>query len=134
MSSKVVLSPAGSPLTPRIRRVQTMQWCRFQVEQHVSYGLVENDQVTEVTGSPFAEHTVTRTSYPLGQVKVLPPVSHRCSTPPHLTIAAMWKAWRGGAGQHHTIRPGLSRILARCMHSSAQRTTSSCQKSALAQS
>ena len=33
-----------------------MQWCRFQVGQQVSYGIVADDRVTEVTGSPFAEH------------------------------------------------------------------------------
>jgi 2-keto-4-pentenoate hydratase/2-oxohepta-3-ene-1,7-dioic acid hydratase in catechol pathway len=51
-----------------------MKWCRFQAGQHVSSGLVEDDKVIEVAGSPFAEHTVTRTSYPLSQVKLLPPV------------------------------------------------------------
>jgi 2-keto-4-pentenoate hydratase/2-oxohepta-3-ene-1,7-dioic acid hydratase in catechol pathway len=51
-----------------------MKWCRFQAGQHVSYGIVEDETVAEVSGSPFAEHTVTRTSYPLGRVKLLPPV------------------------------------------------------------
>src|SRR5262245_2336301 len=51
-----------------------MKWCRFQAGQQVSYGIVEDDQVVEVAGSPFAEHTVTRTSHALGQVKLLPPV------------------------------------------------------------
>lgn len=51
-----------------------MKWCRFQVGPHVSHGIVEDDRVIEVVGSPFAEHTVTRTTYPLGQVKLLPPV------------------------------------------------------------
>jgi 2-keto-4-pentenoate hydratase/2-oxohepta-3-ene-1,7-dioic acid hydratase in catechol pathway len=49
-------------------------WCRFQLGTEVSHGLVEDDRVIEVTGSPFAEHRVTRTSHPLGQVKLLPPV------------------------------------------------------------
>ena len=29
-----------------------MQWCRFQIGQRVSYGIVEDDRVTEVSGSP----------------------------------------------------------------------------------
>jgi len=51
-----------------------MKWCRFQVGQHVSYGVVHGETVTEVAGTPFGEHTVTSTSRALGQVKLLPPV------------------------------------------------------------
>jgi 2-keto-4-pentenoate hydratase/2-oxohepta-3-ene-1,7-dioic acid hydratase in catechol pathway len=51
-----------------------MRWCRFRAGERVSYGLVDDERVTEVAGSPFGEHTVTRTSHPLGQVKLLPPV------------------------------------------------------------
>jgi 2-keto-4-pentenoate hydratase/2-oxohepta-3-ene-1,7-dioic acid hydratase in catechol pathway len=51
-----------------------MKWCRFRAGQHESYGLVEDEKVTEVAGSPFAEHTLTGTSYALGQIKLLPPV------------------------------------------------------------
>ena len=51
-----------------------MKWCRFQVGPHISHGIVEDDRVIEVSGNPLAEHTVTRTSHPLGQVKLLPPV------------------------------------------------------------
>src|SRR5262249_52006151 len=66
-----------------VRRAQPMKWCRFQTEQHASYGVVEDDRVIEVAGSPFAEHTVTRISRPLSQVKLLPPV-----IPPMLYAAA----------------------------------------------
>ncbi len=51
-----------------------MKWCRFQVGQHASYGIVSNETITEVAGTPFGEHTVTSTSHSLGQVKLLPPV------------------------------------------------------------
>lgn len=51
-----------------------MKWCRFQIEQHISYGVVENDRVTEVTGSPLAEYTVTETQHLLSEVKLLPPI------------------------------------------------------------
>ena len=51
-----------------------MKWCRFQVGQHVSYGIVGGETVTEVAGTPFGAHTVTSTSHPLAQVKLLPPV------------------------------------------------------------
>ncbi|MFQ6029055.1 MAG: fumarylacetoacetate hydrolase family protein, partial [Dehalococcoidia bacterium] len=39
-----------------------------------SYGIVENDRVTEVAGSPLGEHTVTGNSFPLSQVKLLAPI------------------------------------------------------------
>ena len=51
-----------------------MIWCRFQSGDKASYGIVENDTVTEVSGSPFDEYTVTGTSHPLGEVKLLAPV------------------------------------------------------------
>jgi 2-keto-4-pentenoate hydratase/2-oxohepta-3-ene-1,7-dioic acid hydratase in catechol pathway len=51
-----------------------MQWCRYQAGAHVSYGIVEDDKITEVAGSPFTEHQVTGTRHPLGKVKLLPPV------------------------------------------------------------
>jgi 2-keto-4-pentenoate hydratase/2-oxohepta-3-ene-1,7-dioic acid hydratase in catechol pathway len=51
-----------------------MKWCRFRAGERVSYGLVDDDRVAEVTGSPFGEHTVTSTEHPLGGVKLLSPV------------------------------------------------------------
>jgi 2-keto-4-pentenoate hydratase/2-oxohepta-3-ene-1,7-dioic acid hydratase in catechol pathway len=84
-----------------------MKWCRFQVGQQVSYGIVEDERVIEVIGSPFAEHTATPTSYPLTQVKLLPPV-----IPPMLYAAgpnyrghveAM--AQRRGAAPQYPTRP-----------------------------
>lgn len=51
-----------------------MKWCRFQVGHAASYGIVDDVRVSEVAGSPFAEHALTGTSYPLDQVKLLPPV------------------------------------------------------------
>ena len=51
-----------------------MKWCRFQVGAQVSYGIVEDDTVIEVAGSPFGEQWVTRTTYPLDRVKLLAPL------------------------------------------------------------
>jgi 2-keto-4-pentenoate hydratase/2-oxohepta-3-ene-1,7-dioic acid hydratase in catechol pathway len=51
-----------------------MKWCRFQVGAQVSHGIVEDDTVIEIAGSPFGEHTVTRTTYRLDRVKLLAPV------------------------------------------------------------
>ena len=52
-----------------------MKWCRFQVGDKVSYGIVEDDvRVIEVSGTPFETYTVTATTYPLSAVKLLVPV------------------------------------------------------------
>ena len=51
-----------------------MKWCRFQAGPSASYGLVEDETVIEVAGSPFAEYAATGTRHPLAQVKLLPPV------------------------------------------------------------
>ena len=54
-----------------------MKWCRFQTEQKASYGIIEDDSVIEVKGSPFEEYTVTDITYALGQVKLLAPLVPR---------------------------------------------------------
>lgn len=84
-----------------------MKWCRFQVGQHVGFGIVEDDKVVEVAGSPFTEHRVTGTTYPLGQVKLLPPV-----IPPMLYAAGPnyrghveGMAKRRGAAPQYPARP-----------------------------
>jgi 2-keto-4-pentenoate hydratase/2-oxohepta-3-ene-1,7-dioic acid hydratase in catechol pathway len=51
-----------------------MKWCRFQIGAQVSHGIVEDDTVIEVTGSPFGEHSVTQTTYRLDRVTLLAPV------------------------------------------------------------
>ena len=51
-----------------------MIWCRFQTGQKVSFGIMEDNTVTEVQGSPFEEHSVTNTRHQLDQVKLLAPV------------------------------------------------------------
>ena len=51
-----------------------MIWCRFQVGDKVSYGIVEGDQVKEVSGSPFGTHSLTGASHPFSGIKLLVPV------------------------------------------------------------
>jgi 2-keto-4-pentenoate hydratase/2-oxohepta-3-ene-1,7-dioic acid hydratase in catechol pathway len=51
-----------------------MKWCRFQSGQKVAYGIIEDNTVIEVSGSPFESYTRTSTSYPLSGVKLLVPV------------------------------------------------------------
>jgi 2-keto-4-pentenoate hydratase/2-oxohepta-3-ene-1,7-dioic acid hydratase in catechol pathway len=51
-----------------------MKWCRFQNGAQVSHGIVEDDTVIEVAGTPFGEHTVTRTTHRLDRVKLLAPL------------------------------------------------------------
>ena len=72
----------------------TMRWCRVQVEDKVRYGIVEDDRVTEVSGSPFESYSVTSTSYALDSVKLLIPATpatfYAAGTnyPEHITWAA----------------------------------------------
>ena len=50
-----------------------MRWCRFQSGRTVTYGIIEETTVTEVTGSPFEGYARTATTCPLSQVKLLVP-------------------------------------------------------------
>jgi 2-keto-4-pentenoate hydratase/2-oxohepta-3-ene-1,7-dioic acid hydratase in catechol pathway len=84
-----------------------MRWCRFQAGRDASYGIVDDDGVSEVAGSPFGEHAVTGTRYPLDQVKLLPPV-----IPPMLYAAGPnyrghveGMARRRGAAPQYPARP-----------------------------
>jgi 2-keto-4-pentenoate hydratase/2-oxohepta-3-ene-1,7-dioic acid hydratase in catechol pathway len=51
-----------------------MKWCRFQTGQKVAYGIIEDDTVVEVAGSPFDSYTRTAATHPLSAVKLLVPV------------------------------------------------------------
>jgi 2-keto-4-pentenoate hydratase/2-oxohepta-3-ene-1,7-dioic acid hydratase in catechol pathway len=51
-----------------------MKWCRVQSGNAAAYGIIENDMVTAVTGSPFESYTRTPTTVPLKQAKLLVPV------------------------------------------------------------
>src|SRR5262245_44983193 len=43
-----------------------MRWCRFQVGDKVSYGIVEDEaRVIAVSGTPFETYTVTASTYSL---------------------------------------------------------------------
>jgi len=84
-----------------------MKWCRFQSGSRVSFGLVEDDKIVEVSGSPFEQHTVTATKHALGQVKLLPPI-----IPPMLYAAGPnyrghveGMAKRRGAAPQYPARP-----------------------------
>lgn len=72
-----------------------MKWCRFQIGSNIRNGLIEehsaaggaaenagHTRVLEVAGSPFEAHSITRNSYALDEVKLLPPV-----IPPMLYVA-----------------------------------------------
>ena len=51
-----------------------MRWVRYEADNTVSYGILEGDQVQEVTGSPFDAYTRTSKRRPLDAVKLLIPV------------------------------------------------------------
>jgi len=51
-----------------------MKWCRFQNGDHASYGIIEDDNIIEVSGTPFESYSKTANSFPLDSVKLLVPV------------------------------------------------------------
>lgn len=59
-----------------------MKWCRFQSVTGPCFGVIQDDRVIEVQGSPFGEHTITGTSHALAGVKLLIPV-----VPPMIYVA-----------------------------------------------
>ena len=71
-----------------------MKWCRFQVEDKARYGIVEDDRVTEVAGSPFESYSITTNTYSLDSLKLLIPVmpatvyAAGTNYPEHVTWAA----------------------------------------------
>jgi 2-keto-4-pentenoate hydratase/2-oxohepta-3-ene-1,7-dioic acid hydratase in catechol pathway len=52
-----------------------MRWCRFQTNGHPRYGIVEEDVVGAVDGTPFGPHTATGERLRLDGVRLLPPVA-----------------------------------------------------------
>ena len=47
-----------------------MKWCRFQSGDGASYGIIEDDNVIEVSGSPFGDYERTANVQPLSAVKL----------------------------------------------------------------
>ena len=51
-----------------------MRWLRYEANGQESYGIVEGDEVVQVTGDPFAGYEMTRTRHRLRDIKYLVPV------------------------------------------------------------
>ena len=47
-----------------------MRWIRFTTEGRTSFGILEGDRITEVTGDPFAGHEKTGRRHDLGNVRI----------------------------------------------------------------
>ena len=56
------------------QRGLTMKFVRYQVENHSSFGLWEEDTIREIRGSIFNQYEITQTSYPINTVRLLTPV------------------------------------------------------------
>src|SRR5450432_3043882 len=54
-----------------------MRWLKFTAAGQTSWGIVEGDNVTAVSGDPFGEHKRTSQSYALKDVKIELPVIPR---------------------------------------------------------
>ena len=51
-----------------------MRWIRYEAEGKGSYGIMDGDEIEEVSGSPFDEYRRTGKRRPFGSVKLLIPV------------------------------------------------------------
>ena len=51
-----------------------MRWARFGYEGAALYGIVEDDAIEAVEGTPFGEYRRTGARHPLSGVTWLPPV------------------------------------------------------------
>jgi 2-keto-4-pentenoate hydratase/2-oxohepta-3-ene-1,7-dioic acid hydratase in catechol pathway len=51
-----------------------MKWCRFQNQNEPSFGIIENDKIIPVVGSPFTNYERSNASIPLENTKLLVPV------------------------------------------------------------
>ena len=47
-----------------------MKWCRYSREGETSVGLIQDDSVVKVEGTPWGQHTVTGQIVPLANVKL----------------------------------------------------------------
>src|SRR5580704_13778802 len=59
---------------PEEKGEETMRWLRYQADGHDAYGIIEGNEVVEVTGDPFAGYEMTRVRRKLNDVKFLVPV------------------------------------------------------------
>src|SRR3954468_11534715 len=50
------------------------KFCRFQSNNHTSYGIVDGDTVRAIEGDPFRGYTLKSQQYPLSHVSLLVPV------------------------------------------------------------
>src|SRR5213082_1460809 len=51
-----------------------MRWLRYETDSREHYGIIEGNEVVEVTGDPFAGYQTTRIKHKLNDVKFLVPV------------------------------------------------------------
>jgi 2-keto-4-pentenoate hydratase/2-oxohepta-3-ene-1,7-dioic acid hydratase in catechol pathway len=71
-----------------------MRWLRYEADSREHYGIIEGNEVVEVTGDPFAGYQTTRIKHKLNDVKFLVPVVPKTfyaaglNYPEHVTAAA----------------------------------------------
>ena len=50
------------------------KYARYEAHGEIAYGIVEGDQVTQITAAPYEDYEVTDHSHSLNEVKILAPV------------------------------------------------------------
>ena len=74
-----------------------MKLARFSVCGQVKCGVIDGDQIIEISGSLFEAHTLTRICHRLSDVKLLAPVQSMQSFGPGLNFAAHLNLETGGS-------------------------------------
>jgi 2-keto-4-pentenoate hydratase/2-oxohepta-3-ene-1,7-dioic acid hydratase in catechol pathway len=66
---------AGAALAQAPEKKESQKFCRFRTGKTTAYGLVEGDQVRQLEGNLFAKWSKTDKTYPLSEVRLLPPTT-----------------------------------------------------------
>jgi 2-keto-4-pentenoate hydratase/2-oxohepta-3-ene-1,7-dioic acid hydratase in catechol pathway len=51
-----------------------VKWCRYEVDARAAFGLIDGEELIEVSAAPFESHQRTGVRHRLASVKLLPPV------------------------------------------------------------
>jgi 2-keto-4-pentenoate hydratase/2-oxohepta-3-ene-1,7-dioic acid hydratase in catechol pathway len=79
---------------------QVTRYCRFQIGNKASYGIVEGDQVRAIDGDLFGEWRKSERTYPLASVKLLVPVDRPSKV---LALAGSYKSHLGAGDLVTTV-------------------------------
>jgi len=50
-----------------------MKFARYQINENIAYGLVEGNEIRQITTTPFQDYEITNNRHPVSAVNILPP-------------------------------------------------------------